>query len=359
MIANGKIVTLAREARGYTQTELAKKINEPQTTISAIENNKKQDDEIIRKISDVLNFPLSFFKSDNSINRLSYFYYRKRASFPTKSIGPLEAKMDIIRKSFTKLTKEIEINYKGLPQLSLFNRSSPEEVAQLLRLYLNLDDGPIEEPFKIVENIGIPVIYFDVESDKFSGMTIQSDNNIPIIIINKNLPNDHQKFTLFHEIGHQVMHVPFRDEPEFYDRYENNDVLEKEADQFAGAFLMPSIKAKPMLNRLSYSKLTELKSYWKVSKQAIVYRAKTLGSIDDRKFKNIYIELSRNGERKKESFDIPIDVPTLIKRLVSAYEIELRYTRHEIAENIAGLKLEDFENWFDLKEIQLFRINTK
>lgn len=353
---NGKMITLARESRGVTQEELSKSIAEPQVTISALENNKKYDSEVLIKIAKALDFPLPFFELENSINRLSKFYYRKRDAFPAKSITCLEAQMEILRKSFVRLTKEVKLNYKGLPEMSVTKDRTPQQIAEFARLYFNLDDNPIDNPINVIEKMGIPVIYFDVQSDKFSGMTIQTDNNIPIIILNKNLPNDHQKFTLFHELGHLIMHVPFTDDTDFYEKYENKEIIEKEADSFAGAFLIPANRAKATFGKVNYAKLSELKLYWKVSKQAILYRAKDLGYIDANKFRYIYIELSRNGERKKENITIPIDEPVIIKKIIKIHRDNLGYHDATISHDIACLNYTDFKSWFITEEKPSFEI---
>lgn len=353
---NGKMITLGRESRSMSQDKLAEAIGEPQVTISALENNKRYDYDILVKIANVLNYPITFFEFESSVNRLSKFYYRKRDSFPSKSIASLEAQMDILRKSFLRLTKQVKLNYKGLPELSVTKDRSPAKIAENIRLYFNLDDNPIDNPINVIEKMGIPVIYFDVQSDKFSGMTIQSDNNIPIIILNKNMPNDHNKYTLFHELGHLIMHVPFTDEIDFYEKYEKHETIEKEADLFAAAFLMPATKAKATFGRVNYARLSELKLYWKVSKQAILYRAKDLGIIDENKFKYIYIELSRNGERKKENITIPIDEPVIMKKIIDIHKTSLGYDYDVIHNEIAGLCRNDFVSWFNLEEKPLFEI---
>lgn len=356
MTFNCSMIALGRESRNMTQEQLATKIGEPQSVLSDIERGKTEiSNSLIEKIGAELQYPVSFFTLQKSINRLSKFYYRKRETFPAKHIAPLEAKIDILRKVYLKLIEQVQVNYKGLPQLPVTVDNTPERIADNVRLFFNLDDSPIDRPFTLVEKLGIPVILIDVVSDKFSGLTVQTDSNIPLIIINKNLPSDHQKFTLFHELGHLIMHSPFTDDPDFYDALADKDIVEKQADTFASAFLMPAKKAWLTFQSMNYSRLTDLKLYWKCSKQSIMYRAKDLGVIDERKFKNLYIELSRNGERKNENIKITIDQPVLLKKIVGVYEQQLNYNRNSLA-NECGLHQQDFNDWFNLEEQPLFRI---
>ena len=54
------------------------------------------------------------------------------------------------------------------------------------------------------------------------------------------MPNDRKRFTICHEWGHQIMHLPYRYDFEMYQRLKSDpDALEKEADVFAAEFLMP------------------------------------------------------------------------------------------------------------------------
>jgi Zn-dependent peptidase ImmA (M78 family) len=201
----------------------------------------------------------------------------------------------------------------------------------------------------LFEQIGIPVIFLNTASEKFSGMTVQTDINMPIIFLNKNLSNDHKRFTLAHELGHLIMHIPFADDPEFMSTLEDIDIVERQANRFAGAFLMPEKEIKrQMLNSFTYSRLTEFKLYWKVSKQSVIHRAKDLGVITPQKFTNLFVELSRNGERKRELLDVPIDEPRLFKEVLNVWETDLQRSKKSIAEEIGGINLPEFQDWLGI-----------
>jgi Zn-dependent peptidase ImmA (M78 family) len=357
MFLNPKQIILARSIRGLSQGELSKLLGHTnQSTLSHVENGKAAfSEELASQISKALAFPLSFFSKEKTFSRLSKFYYRKRNAFPASELVPLEAKMEVIRTGYKELLNSVEVDIKKLPAIPVKEQNSPEDIANYFRLFLGLNDDPIENLVTIVEKLGITVLFLAVDSDKFSGLTLQTDINAPLIVVNKNMPNDHKKFTIAHELGHQIMHIPFAEEPEFYSALENLDMVEKQADQFASAFLMPKKKAQYSFTPLYYSRLTELKLYWKVSKQAIIYRAKELGVINDTKFKNLYIELSRFGERINEKINIPIDEPVLFKKIVEVYEKDLEYTKKSIAEEVFGISLKDFNEWFGFDNMNKLR----
>lgn len=355
MELNAKRITLARNIRGIAQGELFATLALPnQAALSNIETGKISfDEELAIKLSKALNFPVSFFKKEKSFTRLSKFYYRKRNAFTASELVPLEAKIEAIKYGYSELLKLVEINIQKLPEMPVTDKNRPEEIGRLFRLFLGLNNDPIEDFVSIVERLGIAVLFINVKSDKFSGLTIQTDNNAPLIVINKNMPNDHKKFTIAHELGHLIMHIPFAEDPDFISSLEDLDVVEKQADSFAGAFLIPREQAKYTFRDITYSKLDDLKIYWKVSKQAILYRAKEVGVINDVRFKNLFIELSRRGERKNEKINVYLDSPTLFKKIIKYYEESLKYSRKQIAEDVIGITENDFIDWFDLEPYKL------
>lgn len=359
MNLNAKRISLARNIRGISQGELSKELNlTNQAVLSNIETGKLPfDEELANRISEILKFPLLFFTKNNGFTRLSKFYYRKRNAFTASELVPLESKIEAIRNGYAEMIKPANPNIQKLPQIPVTEKNRPEEIAKLFRLFIGLDDAPIDNLVSIVERLGIAILFMDVPSDKFSGLTVQTDDNLSLIIINKNMPNDHKKFTIAHEIGHLIMHIPFAEDPDFLSNLEDLDTVEREADSFAGAFLIPKAQAKYTFNQLTYLKLAELKTYWKVSKQAILFRAKTLGIINDVRFRTLYIELSRNGERKKEKIEISIDKPTMIKKLVEFYEKEFNYSKKQIAEDVVGISESEFLEWFDIFTPQFRVIN--
>jgi Zn-dependent peptidase ImmA (M78 family)/DNA-binding XRE family transcriptional regulator len=327
------MLTLAREARGLTQTELARKTNTDQGNLSKIEQGLlKPNKDIIDKYALELNFPESFFLQQENKMPISDFFYRKRISMPAKDKLRLEAQIDILRLLYDKLLKSVDIPSARFPSVGINNNLSPSDISILAREFYSINRGPIKNLISILEKNGITVIYMDVKSDKFDGMTVYTDSNYPIIFLNKNMPNDRKRFTIAHELGHQIMHLPFRFEFDLFDRIDKDpNILEKEADIFASEFLLPERDCKNEFFNLTYQKLSDLKLYWKVSKKAIIYKAKYVGCIDERKYQNLMIELSKRGERIKESFDVDLDEPKILNQIFTTYTKELGYTNQELA----------------------------
>jgi Zn-dependent peptidase ImmA (M78 family) len=332
------MLVLARESRGLTQTELAKRTNTDQGYLSKIEKGwaTVPTDDLLEKYSTELHYPISFFYQQENKTLISDFFYRKRISIPVKEKTRLEAQIDVIRLIYDKLLRSVEIPVSRFPSAGANKNFSPADVANLAREFYKIPKGPILNLISLLEHNGITVLFLDSSSDKFDGMTVYTDSNYPIIVLNKNMSNDRKRFTIAHELGHQIMHLPYRFDFEMYERLKSDpDALEKEADTFAAEFLMPENDCRKDLINITYGKLSHLKLYWQVSKRAIVYRAKTLKCIDEKKYQYLMIELSRMGERVKESFDIEIDEPIIMKQILSAHLNQLGFTQKDLSNHLS------------------------
>ena len=80
--------------------------------------------------------------------------------------------------------------------------------------------------------------------------------------------------------------------------------------QFVGG-----IKALAVIVVFQGMKLKELKEYWGVSMQALLYRAKSLGRLSDTSYRNAMITVSKNKWRVKEPGAIStLEQPSLFPR---------------------------------------------
>ena len=139
---NAKMLTLAREARGLTQTELAKNTCTDQGNLSKIEQGLfKINDELLAKYAQELNFPISFFSKTENKTSISEFFYRKRMSLPAKEKLRLEAQIDILRLLYEKLLKSVEIPQARFPKLGINKNFNPTDIALITRKFYQVPRG--------------------------------------------------------------------------------------------------------------------------------------------------------------------------------------------------------------------------
>lgn len=344
-ILNHVMLAVARESRGLTQQQLVDLVpNLNQGNYSKMEKGiLKISDEVLIGISEALNYPVTFFYKKSVSTPVSSFYYRKRASTSKKVLSELEAKFDIFRMIVDDLLDSVEVPEFMMPQYKPGLNMRPEEAAARVREFLKLPKGPIKNLVQALEAAGIIIYFMKAGVEKFDGITLITDSGQPIIFINDSMPNDRKRFTIAHELGHLVMHIPFSS-------FLIGDE-ESEANLFASEFLMPQFECRAELKNLKFSNLTFLKSYWLVSKAAILYKAKQIGAITEGKYINMSIELSRSGERKMERDPIDIDSPRIIKLIIETHKDVLNYSKDELL-SILSISNDDFDYFFKAESLE-------
>lgn len=327
---NGRSLKLARDSRGLSQSKLANLLKMTQTTLSRIEKGQiSLSDSVIESASKHLNYPSSFFKKNIPIAGETTLFYRKRATMTTKSLSILESRISILSNCIDELLESVEIPELKIPSVEPSFNNTPAEIAFKIRNYLKVPRGPIENIVSLLECNGVVVVFIPLESTgKFDGLTMFTNKQVPVIWINKDISNDRKRFSLAHELGHLVMHLRSLD----LDKPETDK--EKEANEFAAEFLMPKELCKTDFFNLKYNGLALRKAYWKVSKAAIIYRARELNCISEETKKYLFITLGRNGERKQESVEVNIDSPTIVRKMAKLHLDELEYPMEELSDLI-------------------------
>lgn len=152
-----------------------------------------------------------------------------------------------------------------------------------LKLPINIEE--------IINILGIKIKKVpDFRRVKVTG-SIKLENGEPIIWINPlmNQSEERERFTLAHELGHFIRHMltgakhqdGFEDDNIEFNRDNNWNHLEMEANNFAASLLMPIEKVKELAEETNeYPKekqLDILSKKFKVSKTAMKYRLQKLG----------------------------------------------------------------------------------
>lgn len=171
---------------------------------------------------------------------------------------------------------------------------SPIQYAEEARRLLGLKpDEPIHDICGLLESCGIKILALNYSSDAFFGLSVGKDDKGPAIVINtwERISVERQIFSTAHELGHLLMHLSDYDGK----ACSEDKTQEKEADLFAGYFLMPEhgfdseweeTAGMPFVERVM-----KIKSIFKVSYMTVLYRLKQKGIVDDNiwvRFKQLY-----------------------------------------------------------------------
>ena len=312
---NGQMVTLAREYRGLTQSQLAKACHVTQQAIARLEAGVTNaiGSEKFSKISEVLSFPLEFFTLNEvrlGFGSSSYFYRKKIMTASERN--KISGIVNLVRIHISLMLKAVEVDGSmPLPRLLISDGYTPKEAAENLRSVWNLPDGPILNLTSLVEKAGIIVVECPFGTNSIDGTSLWINGLPPLIFLNDSLPPDRYRFTLAHELGHLVMHdIP-------------HETMEEEADLFASSLLMQEIHFKLTFsqvcnNRPTIAKLLQMKPYWKVAVSAMVMRLYQLGKINDAQKRSLFIMLSKNKMSKNEPQPFGREHPRFLKAIFDA-----------------------------------------
>lgn len=119
---------------------------------------------------------------------------------------------------------------------------------------------------------------------------------------------------------------------------------------------MPSSEIKPSLFHLSDKKLGELKQYWKVSMQAILYRAFDLGTLTRDQYRRWITKFNYYSWRIKEPLEFEVSSPIILKKMIKLHLEDLEFSKKELLE-MFGLNIFKFDKIYleSFDELQKFK----
>ncbi len=287
----------ARKRRGFTKKDLATSVGLTSRSISMFENNESAPSEdTLKLLAKELSFPLSFFKQDDDVDTLD----ENAVSFRSLSKMSATRKYSALSSGAMAIAfnKWIEQRFDlPAPDLIEFARDDdPEMAAIALRQQWGLGELAISNLVHLMEAKGIRVFSLAEDTVDVDAFSLWKDD-VPFVFLNTMKSAERSRFDAAHELGHLVLHkhaIP------------TGTDVERDADKFASAFLMPASNIRASLSRLeTVPSLIKAKKNWKVSLAALAYRIHKLGIISDWHYRTLCIEMSKNGFTKKEPESIP------------------------------------------------------
>lgn len=218
--------------------------------------------------------------------------------------------------------------------------STPEEMASnYLKMYFQGREiiYPIN-PFQMLKDEDI--VFSFRPFDKLEGVYLPAENvhDIPVVAINLHRPITRQRFTAAHELCH---HFRDYDTQIFCNTYSPHISIEKFADRFAAALLMPISELKKIVDArkhngyVSFDDVLKIADYFGVSFESCVFRiAYHLHAIEgDCESKKLKRRISEYGpERKRKEHNM--NYVTLYEGLMDAYEQIFSFEPTEYARNV-------------------------
>lgn len=329
---NHHMLSLARDVRELTQTNLAQKMRLVQGTLSKYEMGLlAPPEDVVVRVADVLQFPESFFYQPEQPYGFPPFHFRKRKKLGAKALSRIIAEMNLRRMHVKRLSVSCERGTTGaIPELDpdeyrgISDRlPSIEHIAQHVREAWGVPRGPIDNMVSLIERNGGIVVPCEFGTNLIDAMSQRIDGMPVMFFVNKSAPADRIRYTLAHELGHMVLHT----------RGLNDDsAMEEEADEFAGAFLLPASEVRPQLRRFDLPHLANLKAYWKVSMAAIAMRASRLHLITPYQERNFWVQMSKANYGTREPNEPKPEPAETMASMIQFHRRQLGYSDGDLAE---------------------------
>jgi Zn-dependent peptidase ImmA (M78 family)/transcriptional regulator with XRE-family HTH domain len=303
-------LTQARVRRSVTKTDLATEVGVSAAAIGQYEagvNSPRAD--VLERLAKALDVRPGFFSVGRPLARIETVnaHFRSLRSTRVSDRQKALATATLVWELTFALERHVRLPETDLPEIR--PGSSPAEAAALLRRHWGLPDGPVKHLAATAESHGIvltvrPLGEIDAV-DAFSVIIVDR----PIIITTPRRTENvfKHRFSIAHEIGHLLLHA---------DSGEHSAAIEKEADEFAAAFLTPAASMDAVLpQRLDLAALDRLGRTWGVSPTSLVRRMVERGRTTESSARRAYQRLSMVYDAKADPTSAyPGEVPTLLRK---------------------------------------------
>ncbi len=341
--ANPQMITLVREHRRRTQSEVAEAVGINQGYVSMIESGVRPiPDELLERISDFLDCPSALLRQHAPIRggEAQDLHFRRRKTLPITERRRFEGKLHLTYLTIKNLLRGIDYEPTlPLPVLSPDDFQSPAEAAQIIRRTWRLPMGPIANLTAYLEAAGIFLAPCNAPN-KVDAVTRRGDEGWHVTLFNLTMPDDRFRMTGSHELGHLVLHAGYSPD------------LEHEADQFAAEFLTPAEEITPQLKGLTtrdLGRLIDLRLHWKVSVPFLVRRAFDLQIISERQQKSFYALLNSRGLMYQTvDHALPSEKPTALCQIIEVHRSQHGYSLDDLA-TAALMSRERFASTFGFR----------
>ncbi|ANL28598.1 helix-turn-helix domain-containing protein [Rhizobium phaseoli] len=304
----------AREAAGLTDEQFAEQIGVSRGAVGHYETGMiAPRGDVFARIIDVTGQPASFFTtSRNRSARLRMPNWRslKRMQRPDRLriARRLEWALDIA----SYLERFIELPAVSLPSIDFDFENDDEEkiegIAEIVRQHWGLAQEPVTDLPALLEYNGCILIEQDVRCEDMDAVS-RWQGGRPFILYSREVESTSRTlFNLAHELGHVVLHSSVEVTSKNLDR------VEKQANRFAGAFLLPRRQFTSEVARTSIDYFLVMKQRWRVAVAAMVYRCKDLGILNPAQVQYIWKQMAIRKIRKREPLDnaFKVSTPTIL-----------------------------------------------
>lgn len=303
-------LTQARSRLGVSKTDLAVKVGVSAAAIGQYEAGVNSPrPEVLDRLATALEVRPGFFWAGRPLAPIDTVnaHFRSLRSARVSDRQKALATAALVWELTFALERYVRLPDADLPIVPAV--TTPPEAAAALRRHWGLPDGPVKHLVATAESHGIVVAVRplrEIEAvDAFSAVIVDR----PVIITTPRRSQNvfRHRFSTAHEIGHLLLHG---------DSVEHSAAVEKEADEFAAAFLTPAAAMDAALpQRLDLAALDRLGRTWGVSPNSLVRRMVERGRTTESSARRAYQRLAMTDDPLAEPTSAyPGEMPSLLKK---------------------------------------------
>lgn len=315
-MSSPEVIELARVSAGLSQTALATKLGKSQPFISQVESGERDlPPDLLPAWAAACGVSPSLLTRGKPpfSESVSAIVHRRMKTLPAKPFAQANGAVRLTAVWVDRLFAEVEVEPAyALP--SFPSGVGPADAAAALRRQWRVPGGPLPNLIGLVEDAGIPVVASDVFHEKLSAASLRGEWFDWMIVVNAQHPASRRRFNIAHELGHIVLGHD-RLSPEAGGPRD----LEREADAFAAALLLPEAELRRELKNVDLRRLVALKRRWQVSIGVLIETAWRAGVITAARRQGLWVELSSlPGGRRREPAEFEAEEPTLLRKMVES-----------------------------------------
>lgn len=352
-------LALARKRRGLTLVELGRQVGITAQSLSNAECGRQSlSNQTLDRIAEVLDYPTTFFLQED-LEELTpdqvTFRARSKTSARAKNAVLSSARIVVELQAWIEELFDLPVNQ--VPTVD--RKMTPSVAAEYVRARWGLNaTQKVANMVKLLESRGvavysIPPEYADVDAFSFCWRAK------PFVMLNTMKTPERSRFDAAHELGHLVLHSE-------RNQCSESKVLEREANEFASAFLMPELSVRQHFGESSPTtdQVIRSKLKWCVAALALTYRLHELEILSDWNYRQMLLRLGSLGYGTGEPEGINQRESSAILRKVldslrhdkipfSKISHDLAITPNELAKLMFGLAIAPVDGQKNVNQVEL------
>lgn len=347
----GKRLRTARNMAGLSQDGLVEAIGGKvsKNAISKYERGEMlPDQEVMDALAEALGVKSAYFFRPFKVE-IREVAFRKDPSLSKEGQDRLKGITSDILERYLELEELLGIasSFENpLSHLSCNDFNEAKTASRELRERWELGLNPIPNVLEMLEEKEIKVVEFE-GPEGFDALSTYVQG-LPVIVLEKGkeITNTRKRFNALHELGHLLLNIP-------------DTISHKRTEQlchaFASELLIPEKALEEWLGKrrknISISELVELKKYYGISIQAIVYRAQKAKIIPQTVAKRFWERRDADPALEKEDPEAGYGEYKSEERSYRFMNLICRAASEEVvsmskAADLAGMKLSNFREKF-------------